>query len=77
MYQSQGAILSLSFSFFTGLNGPMMPADPTISASMREIINSAVGVARNEFEREREHEARFRSLLPANVEAARRTSTEV
>lgn len=53
-YQSQGAILSPSFSFFTGLNGPRMPADPTISASMRKIINSAVGVARNELERERE-----------------------
>lgn len=74
-FQSQGSIPSPSFSPLTGLNGPPMPADPIISTAMREIINSAVGVARIEFERE--HEARIRSLLPAIVEAARRSSETI
>lgn len=69
-FQSHASVSSPSFSQLTGQNVPPGPSDPTISLAMREIINSAVGLARMEFEREQNE--RIQRLVPLIVEATRR-----
>ncbi|XP_059221494.1 uncharacterized protein LOC131996064 [Stomoxys calcitrans] len=70
-FRSQDSIAPPSFSSLTGLNAPARPVDPAMGSAMREIINSAVGLARAEFEREQAES--IRRLIPTIVEATRRS----
>uniref|UniRef100_A0A1I8PBB0 CCHC-type domain-containing protein n=1 Tax=Stomoxys calcitrans TaxID=35570 RepID=A0A1I8PBB0_STOCA len=70
-FSSQGHVSSPTFSPLTGLHVPVPPADPAMSVAMRQIISSAVGLARVEFERD---QARTMSrLIPTIVEATRQS----
>ncbi|XP_061396726.1 uncharacterized protein LOC133332344 [Musca vetustissima] len=72
-FWSHGSVASPNYSVLTGLqNRPVVPpADPAVSAGVREIINSAIALSQLQYRQQEEE--RLRALIPRIAEAAKRS----